>query len=114
MTHITTIEQITALQKGYRVTAVQDNINSGQCWMMEGSVGRFAMSMLESGVCVLPDTPHRDYYGSMVPARTQVKAGSTGSVENACKFWQQVEDGDFEAIDGLEETFGRDEESEVA
>ena len=114
MTKITTIEQITELQKGYKVTAAQDNINSGQCWLMEGSQGRFAMDMLKSGVCVLPDTPHRDYYGSMVPARTQVKEGSTGSLQLACEFWQQVEDGDFEVIDSLEETFGRDEESEVA
>jgi hypothetical protein len=114
MTQITTIEQITALQLGYRVTATQNGINTGQCWMMEGAVGRFAMSMLEAGVCVLPEERHADYYGSTVPARTDVKAGTMGSLEYACAFWQKVENGDFDVIDNLEDNFGRDEEEEVA
>ena len=113
MTKIKTAKQIEALQKGYRVTDIQNTINTGICWMMEGFQGRFAMQMLKAGVCMLPTNPTRDYYGNTVPARTMLKEGTKGTLQNACEFWQKVQDGDFEAIEGLEEIFGRDEEDEV-
>ncbi len=56
-----TLEQITALQKKYGVTEAQNDINTGHSWHMEGSVGRFADSCLEWGICMLPEVRHRDY-----------------------------------------------------
>ena len=49
-----TFSQITKLQKAYNVDGMQQMINDGTCWKMEGSQGRFAMSCLESGVWMLP------------------------------------------------------------
>lgn len=40
MKHLTFL-QITKLQKAYGVSGMQDSINNGQCWKMEGSAGRF-------------------------------------------------------------------------
>jgi hypothetical protein len=108
-----TYKQITNLQKGYRVTATQEGINTGQCWLMEGSVGRFASAMLDAGVCMLPLEGHYDYYSNYVPTRKQVKAGTKGSFKLSQQFWQKVWDGDFDTIEQLENTFGRDEEKEV-
>jgi hypothetical protein len=100
-----TVEQITKLQKQYRVTETQNSINSGLCWLMEGSVGRFASCMLETGVCMLPEKRKRDYYNNTVPSCNDLKPGTKGTLLNCQNFWQRVEDGDFEAIDWLEETF---------
>ena len=64
----------------YRL-AMQAIIDSGDCWMMDGSTGRAAMDMLWIGACVLPEVEHRDYWGNRVPSRHQVQPGSTGSME---------------------------------
>jgi len=109
-----TYAQIIILQRYYGVTETQDSINSGQCWLMEGSQGRFAMNMLEAGVCMLPLVPRRDYYGNTVPPRNVIKSGATGSFANSQNFWQKVEDGNYEVIEGLEETFGCVSQNEVA
>jgi hypothetical protein len=108
-----TFKQIESLQKGYRVNGIQDLINSGQCWMMEGSVGRFANDCLEAGICMYPLTEKPSYYGGYFPNRKMIKKNSAGSFQKAQQFWGLVWVGDFEAIDYLEETFGRDEENEV-
>jgi len=105
MKHLTFC-QITKLQKSYGVSGMQESINNGQCWKMEGSAGRFAMSCLESGVCMLPLQPKFDYYGNRVPSRNDLKQGTKGTFLNSVKFWNQVLDGDFDAIEWLEETFG--------
>ena len=109
-----TYVQIISLQKGYKVTQIQDQINSGQCWHMEGSIGRFASDMLNAGVCMLPKCNRIDAYGNTIPSRDYLKKGTHGSFHNCQDFWQKVYDGDFDTIDQLEETFGRDEEQEVA
>jgi len=100
-----TYSQITSLQKAYNVTEIQEQINTGLCWKMEGSVGRFAMDCLEAGVCMLPLERRIDYYGQTVPSRNDLKAGTKGTFQNAVRFWNQVQDGDFEAIEWLESTF---------
>jgi len=69
-----------ATAEEYRL-AMQAAIDSGQCWHMEGSMGRAAMDMLRCGACVLPEVPHKDYWGNTVPSRFQVQPGSTGSME---------------------------------
>jgi hypothetical protein len=64
---------------------LQELIDSGLAWRLEGFTGRMAMAALTDGACVLPDTPQTDYYGGMVPSYDFVKdeVGSPGSVANA-------------------------------
>lgn len=59
----------------------QDLINSGMAWRLEGSVGRTAMSLIESGLCMLGEEGNTDSYGNYVPSRSEVKAGTKGSPE---------------------------------
>jgi len=100
-----TLERIIELQKDYGVTGTQKGINTGEIWKFEGSVGRFAMEMIEGGVCFLPEERTQDYYGNVIPSRNDLQPGTKGTLENAENFWQKVEDGDFEAIEYLEGTF---------
>lgn len=65
------------------IEVLQDLINSGQAWHLEGSIGRAAMAAIEEGACVLGVDGHRDYWGNYVPSRTEVKPGTKGSVEYA-------------------------------
>ena len=67
------------------VAGYQDLINNGTAWRLEGSVGRTAMALIESGHCILGETGHRDYWGNYVPARDEVQAGTKGSPEYAEK-----------------------------
>jgi hypothetical protein len=94
-----TLEQITALQKQYGLTELQELINSGECWLREGHVGRTAMSALESGACLLPEDRHRDYYGTRVPSRNDLENGSKGTLGNSQAFWQKVENGEIEMFE---------------
>ena len=106
--------QIISLQKGYNVTQIQEQINSGMAWKLEGSVGRFASDMLEAGVCMLPLERKVDYYGSVIPSRHDLKPGTKGTFKNSVNFWERVWEGDFDTIEGLENIFGADVEDEVA
>ncbi len=65
------------------IAMFQEAINSGLAWKLQGSYGRQAMALIESGDCILGETGHRDYYGNYVPSRHEVKAGTKGSVEYA-------------------------------
>ena len=105
MKHLT-FRQITKLQKDYAVSGMQESINNGGCWKMEGSAGRFAMSCLDSGVCMLPIQPKFDYYGNRVPSRNDLKQGTKGTFQNSVNFWNRILDGEMDAIEWLEETFG--------
>lgn len=60
--------------------ALQRAINSG-AWGLQGSYGRAMMAAIEEGRCMLGKQPARDYYGSFIPSRDQVKVGSKGSYE---------------------------------
>lgn len=62
---------------------VQDVINSGDAWLLEGAVGRSAMRAIESGWAILGRTGHSDYYGNYVPSRYEVKDGTKGSLSYA-------------------------------
>ena len=63
------------------VREMQALINSGTAWRLEGSVGRSAMELIESGQCALGTEGHRDYWGNYVPSRTEVQGGTKGSIE---------------------------------
>ena len=91
-----TVEQITELQKQYGMTQMQDLINNGEVWKFEGSYGRAAMSMLESGACMLPEEQMQDYYGNTVPSRNDLKEGTKGTLLNSQRFWEMVENGEIE------------------
>ena len=63
--------------------SMQDLINSGMAWRLEGSVGRQCMAAIEAGACILGEEGFRDYYGNYVPSRYEVEPGTKGSVEYA-------------------------------
>ena len=81
---------IESLQKAYGFSEIQGHINSGMAWKLEGSVGREAMALLESGACMLPKVQRIDYYGTRVPIRDDLKAGTKGTFKNSQNFWQVV------------------------
>jgi len=91
-----TFKQIAALQKTYGFSEMQELIDKGHAWTLEGSVGREASRLLDSGACMLPKVPRRDAYGSTVPPRDVLKPGSKGTFKNSQVFWQGVEDGTIE------------------
>jgi hypothetical protein len=62
---------------------LQELINSGAAWTLEGSVGRAAMACINSGCCVLGEVGHIGCWGNYVPSRTEVQAGPKGSLEYA-------------------------------
>ncbi len=98
-----TVDQITELQKQYKVTDLQKMINSGDAWRMEGHYGRVAMDSLRNGATMLPDERMQDYYGNTVPGRNDVKPGTTGSLQNSQDFWRKVLDGEIELAEPEEE-----------
>lgn len=63
--------------------ALQRRINDGSIWSFEGSAGRAAINAIEDGRCILGLTPHRDYYGNRIPARSEVQSGTKGSTSYA-------------------------------
>ena len=78
---------IKSLQKTYGVDRLQDMINTGNAWRMEGSYGRSAMDALQTGMCMLPKTAHFDFYGNRVPSRDDLQKGSKGTYQNSVRFW---------------------------
>jgi len=71
------------------IAMFQKGINDGSVWKMQGSMGRQAMALIESGHCVLGEQGHRDYYGNYIPSRTEVQPGTKGSQEYADKMMEQ-------------------------
>jgi hypothetical protein len=67
----------------YPVAFLQNLIDNGEGWQSESDLGRAIVRALEDGTCVLGPVPHRDYHGSVVPARSDVAAGAKGSLEYA-------------------------------
>ena len=66
---------------------MQSMIDNGSVWLLEGSMGRLAMSMLESGECILPLIDHRDYYGNIIPSRNRLVDGTKGTLGRAERFY---------------------------
>lgn len=93
---IKAVEKITAMQAKHGLTEMQRLITSGEVWKFEGSYGRSAMANLESGACYLPEVPTFNYYGNKVPSRTELKAGTKGTLENSIEFWDNVSNGNIE------------------
>lgn len=98
-----TIHEMYEQQEMYGVRSLQSSIEEGTCWHLEGSYGRLAMRCLKLGVCFLPDVQKKDAYGNIVPARSMVEPCTTGTLENAERFWSNLEP---EQEEWLVETFG--------
>jgi len=79
-------QRIVTLQKKEGFTEMQNNINSGLCWKLEGSYGREASRCLEAGACMLPKVQH-----NLVPSRYDLKKGIKGTYHNAVKYWTEYE-----------------------
>ena len=64
---------------------LQEMIDSGLAWRLEGHVGRAAMNALKIGAVVLPAVEHTDAYGNPVPSYEDIldEIGAPGSVANA-------------------------------
>lgn len=64
---------------------LQEWVDSGTAWKLEGHVGRTAMAALEDGALVLGPERVTNYWGSTVPSYLDVadEEGSPGSVANA-------------------------------
>ena len=80
-------QSIVKLQKESGAWEMQEIINSGNAWKMEGSYGRAAMAMLESGECMLPKTAHKDYYGNFIPSRLMLEGNTKGTYLNSLNFY---------------------------
>lgn len=60
--------------------SIQKAINDGNAWKMQGSYGRAMMQAIDDGRCILGRNHARDYWGNRIPARTEVKEGTKGSL----------------------------------
>lgn len=82
-----TYNQIKRKQKELDYSEMQRLIDNGSVWGMEGSMGRYAMELLECGACMLPKKAHRDHYGNRIPSRDDLKKGTKGTYQNSVKFY---------------------------
>lgn len=97
-----TAERIAELQESYGLTNAQKLVNNGSIWGFEGSVGRATSDALEAGVLMLGMERTRDYYGTTIPAQTDLKDGTKGTLGNAQRFWTLVDEGDEGATEYAE------------
>jgi hypothetical protein len=82
-------QQIRSAQKEQGFDQWQLLIDNGMAWKMEGSIGRQAMDLLESGACMLPKKAHYDAYGNRVPSRDDLKNGTKGTFLNSVNYYTQ-------------------------
>ena len=80
------IDRIIAFESGElseedAIAMFQAMIDDGSVWKLQGSYGRTAVNLIESGLCMLGPVGHRDYYGNYVPSRFEVKPDTKGSLE---------------------------------
>lgn len=64
-----------------RIATFQYLVNTGQAWLLEGAIGREAMSYIDTGLIMLGTEPKRDYWGNYIPSRSEVDPGTKGSAE---------------------------------
>lgn len=77
-----TIEEDEDASREEEVEALQRFISSGM-WGLQGSYGRAMADAIEAGECVLGPSGARDYWGSYIPSRDEVKPGTKGSIAYA-------------------------------
>jgi hypothetical protein len=86
------LRTIKKLQRINGFKEIQDLINDGSVWGMEGSMGRFAMDTLRVGATLLPKTSYIDYYGGQIPSRYMVQEGTAGSKTNCIRYWSNFDE----------------------
>ena len=69
------------------IEKMQDWIDKGYVWSMEGSVGRQAMHGLNRGLYFLPNQSFANPYGQHIPSRKEIRIGAEGSLDNAYDFY---------------------------
>jgi len=77
---IDNIESNDCTQEEY-FASLQQAINSLTAWSFQGSYGRAMMQAIEDGYCILGREHTRDYWGSRIPSRDEVKQGTKGSYD---------------------------------
>ena len=65
----------------FGLPSMQELIDTGMAWKLEGHVGRQCMEAIEAGICTLGPVGHRDYWGNYVPSKSEVEPGTKGSQE---------------------------------
>jgi hypothetical protein len=78
------IEDIIELENGEiggdeAAVAMQRTINDGSAWKFQGSWGRSMMDAIQSGRAMLGINRSIDYYGNVIPSRSEVAPDSRGS-----------------------------------
>ena len=48
------------------------------------------MSLIDSGICFLPEHQTSDYYGNKIPSRNVLEDGTKGTIGNCSRFWSKV------------------------
>ena len=61
--------------------SLQRAINGLTAWRMQGSYGRAMMQAINDGYCMLGREHTRDYWGTRIPSRDEVRQGTKGSFE---------------------------------
>jgi hypothetical protein len=54
--------------------SIQELIDSGVGWLLEGNIGRQCMDAIRSGHAMFGKERRRDYYGNVVPSRCGLAA----------------------------------------
>lgn len=70
----------TPVDQEAELAGLQSLVDSGQAWMLEGSVGRACMAAIEDGAIVLGPTAVRNFYGNRIPSRFEVRHDTTGGI----------------------------------
>jgi len=76
-------EYVEEPEDDFGLPSIQEMIDTGMAWRLEGSIGRQCMREIEDGYAILGEVGHHDYYGNYVPSRYEVEAGTKGSQEYA-------------------------------
>lgn len=58
--------------------SLQRAINQG-LWSLQGSYGRAMMDAIREGRCLCGPAPGRDYWGNVIPSRSQCEEGTMGT-----------------------------------
>jgi len=74
------IDNIIAFENGElsqedTVKMFQEMIDDGSVWGLQGSYGRNATALIQSGLCHHAKIRHKDYYGNIIPSQADVDAG---------------------------------------
>jgi hypothetical protein len=53
------------------IEVLQELVNNGQIWHLEGYIGRWVADLLEEGILQFPEKRTHDYYGNPIPTREE-------------------------------------------